>query len=138
MCEMLNQNLRWLFLGSIMLIPAKLLYAQPHFSGDSLQHIYLEMRFLYHVGVDIHKRYDMTDRAQVGQCKYEVSHNAARAKAMIGEANRIDYPDKEWLVNATWSAYACSRCHGDGKICEAIPGYLEKIRDVIKASLRKQ
>ena len=102
------------------------------YSEDSLRKIYLEMHYLYQVGVDIHQRYDFSDREQIGKCNFEVGHNATRAKALIGSVNRIDYPDKEQLIDAAWAAYTCSSCKGDGKICDSIPKQLEQIKTILK------
>jgi len=117
----------------VLLFIAVNVQAISSFSGDSLRHIYREMRYLHHIGVDIHQRYDFNDREQVGACKFEVSHNATRAKALIGSTNRIDYPNKKELVDAAWSVYLCSSCRGDGKICDTIPEQLDKIQQVIES-----
>jgi hypothetical protein len=102
------------------------------YSEDSLRKIYLEIRYLYQLGVDIHQRYDFNDREQIGKCKFEVGHNATRAKGLIGSVNRIDYPEKEQLIEAAWAAYSCSSCGGDGKVCDSIPEQLDIIKQVIK------
>ncbi len=125
----IRQNLIWL----VLLFVASNAQAASSFSGDSLRHIYREMRFLHHVGVDIHQRYDFTDREQVGACNFEVGHNGSRARALVGSTNRIEYPNKEELVQAAWAVYVCSTCKGDGKVCDTIPEQLDKIQHVIES-----
>ncbi|MBE0439203.1 MAG: hypothetical protein IBX57_05410 [Gammaproteobacteria bacterium] len=107
--------------------------AETSYSGDSLGKIYLEMRYLHELGVELHKQYDLTDREQIGLCKFETGHNATRARNLIGAVNRIDYPDKETLINAAWSTYSCASCKGDGAICDTIPEQLDKIQAVLEA-----
>ncbi|MDF1589348.1 MAG: hypothetical protein P1P93_09395 [Gammaproteobacteria bacterium] len=106
--------------------------AESSYSGDSLGKIYLEMRYLHELGVALHKQYDLTDREQIGLCKFETGHNATRARNLIGAVNRIDYPDKETLINAAWSTYSCASCKGDGAICDTIPEQLDKIQAVLE------
>lgn len=106
--------------------------AESSYSGDSLGKIYLEMRYLHELGVALHKQYDLTDREQIGLCKFETGHNATRARNLIGAVNRIDYPDKEALINAAWSTYSCSSCKGDGAICDTIPAQLDNIKKILE------
>lgn len=107
--------------------------AKSSFSEDSLRHIYREMRLLYHIGIDIHQRYDLNVREQVGACNFEVGHNGSRARALVGMANRIEYPNKKELVQAAWAVYACSSCRGDGKACDTIAQQLDNIQQVIES-----
>ena len=109
-------------------------YSEPSYSGDSLQKIYLEMRFLHHLGVDIHQRYNFSDREQIKACNFEAEHNLTRARALVGSTNRIDYPDKGALIEAAWATYSCASCKGDGTVCDSIPAQLKNIRNVIKQS----
>ncbi len=89
------------------------------------------MRYLYQIGIDIHQRYDLTDPAQISACTFEVGHNATRAKNLIGATNRIEYPDKNALIDSAWAVYACSSCKGDGSACDTIPDQLKQIRSII-------
>ncbi|MFW5450972.1 MAG: hypothetical protein ACKE9I_05180 [Methylophagaceae bacterium] len=125
----MRQNLIWL----VLLFASINVQAASSFSGDSLRDIYREMHFLHHVGVDIHQRYDFTIPEQIGACDFEVGHNGTRARALVGATNRIEYPNKDELINAAWAVYLCSSCKGDGKICETIPEQLDKIQHVIES-----
>ncbi|MBL1319823.1 MAG: hypothetical protein COA63_002005 [Methylophaga sp.] len=106
-------------------------HAASTYSGDSLRKIYLEMRYLYQIGIDIHQRYDFSDPAQISACNFEVGHNSTRAKNLIGATNRIEYPDKKALIDSAWAVYACSSCKGDASACVAIPEQLKQIRSII-------
>jgi len=117
-------------LACIVLLASFSAYSASSYSEDSLRKIYLEMRFLYQLGVNIHQKYDLNDRAQINQCISQEGYNATRARALIGATNRIEYPDKKMLVDAAWAAYSCASCKGDGSICDTIPGYLKNIKQV--------
>jgi len=103
------------------------------YSGDSLGKIYLEMRYLHELGVAIHEQYNLSEREQIKTCNFETGHNATRARNLIGAINRIDYPDKDALINAGWAVYSCSSCKGDGTICDTIPEQLDNIKKVLEA-----
>ena len=132
MLNLRSKNVYQTVLFVILLCMTLTAQSASSYSEDSLRKIYLEMRYLYQLGLDIHQRYDFNDREQIGKCNFEVGHNSTRAKSLIGSVNRIDYPDKEQLIDAAWAAYTCSSCKGDGKICDSIPEQLEKIKAVIK------
>ncbi len=108
------------------------------YSGDSLQKIYLEMRYLYQIGIDIHQRYDFNDPVQFSQCKFEVGHNSTRAKNLIGATNRIEYSDKKALIKSAWEVYACSSCGSDISSCEMIPDQLKQLRSYIKQQRKSE
>ena len=120
----------------IVLLISLTAHAASTYSGDSLRKVYLEMRYLYQIGIDIHQRYDFTDPAQVNACNFEVAHNATRAKNLIGATNRIEYPDKEALIDSAWAVYACASCKGDASACDAIPEQLKQIRSIIQEQRR--
>lgn len=126
--------LKKLLLLALITVP---LFAQAGstYSGDSLGKIYLEMRYLHEIGVALHQQYDLSDRAQIGQCNFETGHNATRARNLIGAVNRIDYPDKQTLIDTAWATYACSSCKGNGEICDTIPEQLENLRQVLEADV---
>jgi hypothetical protein len=107
--------------------------ADSSYSGDSLGKIYLEMRYLYELGLDIHEHYDLSDREQVGLCKFETGHNGTRARNLIGAVNRIDYPDKQVLIDAAWATYACSSCKKDASVCDTIPEQLDNIKKILES-----
>jgi hypothetical protein len=115
-----------------LLVIVTSVHAASTYSGDSLQKIYLEMRYLYQIGIDIHQRYDFNDPMQFGQCKFEVGHNATRAKNLIGATNRIEYPDKKALIESAWAVYACSSCGSDVSSCDTISEQLKQLRNYIK------
>lgn len=117
---------------SILLLASVSAYAVSSYSGDSLNKIYLEMRYLYQIGIDIHQRYDLTDPLQINACELEVGHNSTRAKGLIGAANRIEYPDKEALIDTAWAVYACSSCIADGSSCDMVPSQMKQLRSYIK------
>lgn len=115
----------------LVFVPA---YATSSYSGDSLNKVYLEMRYLYQIGIDIHQRYDLTDPAQINACQFEVGHNSTRAKNLIGATNRIEYPERKVLIDAAWAVYACASCGNDGSRCDEVAGQLKQLRSFIKNS----
>lgn len=108
------------------------------YSGDSISKIFLEMRYLKMVGEEIHQKYDLSEREQIKACNFEYGHNGTRARGLIGAVNRINYPDKESLIQAAWAAYSCSSCKGDGKACETIDDEIEKIKAFAESSASEE
>lgn len=125
------------YLFILLLVPVSA-YATSSYSGDSLSKVYLEMRYLYQIGIDIHQRYDLTDPIQVNACEFDVGHNSTRAKGLIGATNRIEYPDKEALIDTAWAVYACASCDTDGSSCDVVPDQLKQLRSFIKNQQTQQ
>lgn len=113
-------------------------YAAAPYSGDSLQKLYLEMKYLYQTGVDIHLRYDPTDREQLKACTNEHGYISTRAKSLVGIANRLNHPAKEKLIDAAWQAYSCVKCSSSMSSCEAIPEELKKIKNIMATEYKEK
>lgn len=119
----------------ILLLVSVSAYATSSYSGDSLNKVYLEMRYLYQIGIDIRQRYDLTNPAQISACQFEVGHNSTRAKNLIGATNRIEYSEKKALIDAAWAVYACASCGtADGSHCNEITDQMKQLRSFIKDS----
>ena len=109
-----------------------------HYSEDSYRKLYLELQYLYGVGVEIHKKYDFSERQQVGMCKAEYGYNTDRAETTIGIANRLGGPHKDEMVSIAWDVYWCSKCGSKPSTCKKVPAGLEKVKKYALEELKQQ
>ena len=108
------------------------------YSGDSYRKLYLELQYLYGVGVEIHKKYDFSERQQIGMCKAEYGYNTDRAETTIGIANRLGGPHKDEIVSVAWDVYWCSKCGSKASTCDKVPAGLEKVKKYAIEELKKE
>lgn len=102
--------------------------------GEPLNLVYIEMKYLYQVGTEIHSQYDHTDPMDVRQCKNMNGYILTRARSMIGTAGQIKDPAlRDEVIDASWQAYACASCEQPVSTCEPVPGHLEDIKAEIKS-----
>jgi len=128
---------------SIFLVFAVLLVstanAGQQYSGDSIQKLYMEMQYLYHVGIEIHQQFPNTkDRAELKACTSEHGYISTRAKATVGIANRLDHPDKDEFINAAWRALNCAKCSSPMSSCDPLPDDLKNIKNIMAEDYRQQ
>lgn len=102
--------------------------------GEPLNLVYIEMKYLYQVGTEIHSQYDHTEPMDVRQCKNMNGYILTRARSMIGTAGQIKDPAlRDEVIDASWQAYACASCEKPVSACEPVPGHLEDIKAEIKS-----
>jgi len=122
----------------LLLTPFYASAADSSYSGDSLQKLYLEMRYLHQTGVGIHQKYDSTDLVQLKACTSEHGYIGTRARSVVGIANRLNHPAKEEFIQAAWQAYSCIKCSSPMSSCESIPEELKKIKAIMAKEYQEQ
>lgn len=130
--------MKYLLLALLLLTPFYASAADSTYSGDSLQKLYLEIRYLYQTGVGIHQKYDPSDLAQLKACTYEHGYIGTRARSVVGIANRLIHPAKEDFIKAAWQAYSCIKCSSPMSSCEPIPEELDKIKAIMAKEYQEQ
>jgi hypothetical protein len=113
--------------------------------GDPLKLVYVEMKYLYQAGLEIHQQYtDPEDPIQMMQCKGQYDYILTRARSLIGTAGQIeDEALSDKVVDAGWHAYACASCRTPASSCDPVPDNIEFIkqeilsREAAKAELDK-
>jgi hypothetical protein len=113
--------------------------AGQQYSGDSIQKLYMEMQYLYQVGIGIHQQFPTTtDRAELKACTSEYGYIGTRAKATVGIANRLEHSAKEELIDAAWRALNCAKCSSPMSNCDPLPDDLKNIKNIMAEDYRKQ
>ena len=105
--------------------------ADSTYSGDSIQKLYLEIRYLHRTGVGIHQKYDPSDLVQLKACTSEHGYIGTRARSVVGIANRLNHQAKEDFIKVAWQAYSCIKCSSPMSSCEPIPAELKKIKAIM-------
>jgi len=123
--------MKYLIASLLILSSFSAVAADSSYSGDSLSKLYLEMKYLYHAGTEVHQQFTAKDRVQLKACKDEYGYISTRARALVGMANRLNHPNKEEFIDAAWRAYACVTCGSPVSSCEALPDDLAKIKAII-------
>ncbi len=130
--------MKHLLISLLLISPFSAFAAGSSYSGDSLQKLYLEMRYLHQAGVGIHQKYDPSDSVQMKACDSEHGYIGTRARAAVGIANRLEHPAKEDFIQAAWQAYSCIKCTSPMSSCEALPNELKKIKDIMAKEYQEQ
>lgn len=103
--------------------------------GDPLKLVFIEMKYLYQAGLEIHQQYtDSENPIQMMQCKGQYDYILTRARSMIGTAGQIEDQDlRDKVIDASWHAYACASCRTPANSCDPVPENLEFIKQEILA-----
>lgn len=101
--------------------------------GDPLKLVFIEMKYLYQVGLEIHQNYtDSENPIEMMQCKGMYDYILTRARSMIGTAGQIqDQVLRDKVIDASWHAYACASCRTPASSCDPVPDNIEFIKQEI-------